>query len=80
MKKAWCLQSFLLGALLLGGCAHGYRVYDAYDGNYHQWDRHEDVYYHQWAHENHHDRQDYKHLKPDDQKRYWEWRHNHNDH
>ncbi len=60
------------------GCAH--RYYDADHGDYHRWDSSETVYYNQWATENHMDpHRDYRHLSKEDQKRYWDWRHN-NDH
>jgi hypothetical protein len=80
----------LVGSLLLGiafllplatvGCAehHYYRVYDPVDNNYHRWDSHEQVYYHQWAVETHRDTdRDYRKLDKDDQKQYWDWRHHH---
>ena len=66
--------------LLTVGCAehHYYRAYDPYYNDYHRWDRHEDVYYRQWAVETRHDaHRDYRHLNREEQREYWSWRHNH---
>jgi hypothetical protein len=60
---------------------HYYRVYDSYYTDYHNWDREEDVYYRRWADETHRNRnQDFRKLRPEEQKEYWTWRHNHGDH
>src|SRR5579862_6141699 len=45
--------AFLSPALTTGCGGHSYRVYDPYHNDYHRWDNHETVYYHQWAVENH---------------------------
>jgi len=81
-----CISSLLLSAvlaapLITAGCAvHGtYRTYDPYYHDYHRWDDHEAVYYHQWVVENHKPDRDYRKLNHDEQKQYWEWRHNHPD-
>ena len=59
---------------------HYYRVYDPYYTDYHSWDRDEDVYYHRWAAETHRDaNRDFRKLRPEEQKEYWTWRHNHGD-
>jgi len=75
---------FLAGALVTPlvttGCGH-HRVYDSYHSDYHHWDHNETVYYQQWSVENRrNDHRDYKHLNKDEQKQYWDWRHNHGDH
>ncbi|HXJ89260.1 MAG TPA: hypothetical protein VMS18_20755 [Candidatus Binatia bacterium] len=60
---------------------HYYRVYDPYYTDYHNWDRDEIVYYQRWADETHRDRdRDFRKLRPEEQKEYWTWRHNHGDH
>ena len=82
------MRSLLLAAALASslagiGCAehHSYRVYDPYYTDYHVWNNDEVVYYHRWADENHRDRnRDFKSLRPEEQKEYWTWRHNHGDH
>lgn len=62
-------------ALFTVGCAH--RYYDVDHGDYHRWDANETVYYNQWVAENRMDaHRDYRHLSKEDQKRYWDWRHN----
>lgn len=77
----------LLGSLLLSlalilplatlGCAE--RRYHDYDHNdYHRWNHGEEVYYQQWVVETHRDaHRDYRHLNKDEQREYWNWRHNH---
>ena len=79
------LSSLLLAAAFLApaattGCTtRGYRVYDPYYNDYHRWDNHENVYYHQWVVENHGDDRDFRKLDHDQQKAYWNWRHSHHD-
>lgn len=79
------MTMLLAGAMAssLAGVAcehHAYRVYDPYYTDYHNWDRDEIVYYHRWADETHRDRtRDFRKLRPEEQKEYWTWRHNHDD-
>lgn len=75
-----------VGVLLLAcftavACEHHYyRAYDPYYTDYHDWNADEVHYYHQWADETHHDRnRDFRRLRPEEQKAYWTWRHNHGD-
>jgi hypothetical protein len=87
-KQTRFLSSCLLAAALacagLGaacGHHHPYRVYDPYYSDYHVWNNDEVVYYHNWAHETHRDEnRDFRKLRPEEQKEYWTWRHNHGDH
>ncbi|MGH9538439.1 MAG: hypothetical protein ACRD3H_10965 [Terriglobales bacterium] len=79
------LSSLLLAAAFLvpvvttacGG--RPYRAYDPYYNDYHRWDNHENVYYHQWVVENHRPDRDFRRLDKGEQKQYWTWRHSHND-
>ena len=77
------LLALLLSPVLNTGCAvrvsSGYRVYDPYHRDYHTWNDGEGVYYNQWVLENHRDHQDFRKLRKEDQKRYWDWRHDHPD-
>jgi hypothetical protein len=76
------LATALVCAALGAGCGghRPYRVYDPYYSDYHVWNDGEVVYYHQWAHENHYDEhRDFRHLRPEEQKQYWTWRHSHGD-
>jgi len=60
---------------------HAYRVYDPYYTDYHSWNHDEDVYYRRWANETDRDaNRDFRKLRPEEQKQYWTWRHNHGDH
>jgi hypothetical protein len=73
---AAALTSFAFGT----ACAHHhyYRVYDPYYNDYHVWNNDEVVYYHQWAGEYHRDpNRDFRRLRPEEQKEYWNWRHSH---
>jgi hypothetical protein len=55
--------------------------YDAYYSDYHEWNSGEVVYYQQWSRENHRDEhREFRKLKPEEQKEYWNWRHSHGDH
>ena len=81
LPKTPRLASMLLLIALLPGCAvrvsSGYRVYDPYHRDYHVWDDHETIYYNQWVAENHRDHRDYRKLSKEDQRHYWDWRHDH---
>jgi hypothetical protein len=70
-----------VGAVSLGsvGCAGRgqVRVYDSYHNDYHRWNNHEVVYYNQWETEGHRDHRDFNQRSSDEQKDYWNWRHNH---
>jgi hypothetical protein len=82
------LSSLLLAAALTSSFAgmacsehHSYRVYDPYYTDYHVWNNDEVVYYDRWAGETHRDaHRDFRKLRPEEQKEYWTWRHNHGDH
>jgi|GraSoiStandDraft_16_1057320.scaffolds.fasta_scaffold1241001_2 hypothetical protein len=56
------------------------RVYDPYHKDYHNWDRREDDYYRRWLDERHEGYVDYQRLKHKEQKAYWHWRHEHEEH
>ena len=86
-KSRFFSSLFLAGAMAFSisgtACAehHPYRVYDPYYSDYHVWNDEEVVYYHQWARENHRDEtRDFRKLRPEEQKEYWNWRHAHGDH
>jgi hypothetical protein len=75
----------LLLALSIGlsgvtsGC--GVRYYDADHHDYHRWDRDEDRTYHNYWNERHGNEpyRDFTKLNADQQKDYWNWRHDHPD-
>ena len=86
-SRSGIVRSLFLGAALascaLGtACAHHYyRVYDPYYSDYHVWNQDEVVYYQRWSREYHRDgHRDFRKLPPEEQKEYWNWRHNHGDH
>jgi len=55
-------------------------VYDHEHKDAHKWDGREDAAYHQYLNEQHKDNRDYKNLNDQEQKDYWNWRHQHPDH
>ena len=68
-------SALIVLALFTTGCAT-HRYYDPYYHDYHHWDSSETVYYNQWVVEYHRDpHRDYRHLSREDQRRYWDWRH-----
>jgi hypothetical protein len=66
----------LASCALSAGCAVHARYYDPGHSDYHRFGPNERPYYNRWATENHHDHDDFKKLKPEDQRNYWDWRHN----
>jgi hypothetical protein len=58
----------LASPLMMTGCegrvSTGYRVYDPGYRDYHTWD------------DNHKEHQDFRKRSKDEQKQYWDWRHN----
>ncbi len=61
--------------VLCNGCAARVRVYDPYYHDYHGWAA-EEPYYNQWEHDTRRDHVDFNKRNKDDQKAYWDWRHN----
>ncbi len=75
----------VLGAAsFVAGCAYhegyGYRVYDPYYRQYHVWGPDEYGYYNQWIYETHRPYREYRRLRPEEQREYWGWRHDHGEH
>ena len=73
------LGSVVLISIASAGCAGRVRVYDEYHSDYHNWDHDEDVRYRAYLSDRHEDYRDYKKLNKDQQKDYWNWRHDHPD-
>jgi len=87
LKKKFIGTFLIAGALALPlatvGCGAEHRGYynDPYYHDRHRWDNNEIVYYNQWTVETHHDPHiEFRHLHRNDQKAYWEWRHQHDHH
>ena len=78
MRKAYLAVALSVGAVL-SGCAarvgYGYNVYDPYYGDYHVWTDPEPLYYNQWIIETHRPHRDFRKLRPQQQREYWNWRH-----
>jgi len=69
------LASAIALPVLCTGCTGTVRVYDPYYNDYHVWAT-ETPYYTQWEHDTHRDHVDFAKRSKDDQKAYWDWRHN----
>jgi hypothetical protein len=76
-------SAFLVTSLLIAaggsGCSARVRIYDDYHSDWHTWDHHEDVAYRAYWTERHESYRDFNKLNKDEQKDYWNWRHNHPD-
>lgn len=59
-----------------------HRYYDSYRHDYHNWTPEEDGYYHRWYGDTYRGREyrEFDRLNHRDQRRYWEWRHQHEEH
>jgi hypothetical protein len=70
---------FILPAIGTTGCAgrvtYGTRVYDPYHRDYHTWNDNEVVIYRQYWVDRHQPYRDYRRLKRNERREYWEWRH-----
>lgn len=75
-----CFAAIFLVAIVSSGCASRVRVYDDYHSDYHTWGRDEDGAYHRYWNERREQYRDYNKLDKDEQKNYWNWRHDHPDH
>jgi hypothetical protein len=73
------LAAALSVPLLISGCTVHAGYYDPYYHDRHPWNG-ETVYYGQWEHDTHRDHMDFRRRNQADQKSYWEWRHQHEDH
>ena len=65
--------------LMLTGCAArvstGYRVYDPGYRDYHTWNNGEIGFYSRWETDNHKEHRDFRKRSENEQKEYWQWRH-----
>jgi hypothetical protein len=59
---------------IVAGCAHHYRENDSVSVT---WSDREEPYYERWEHETHRDHHGWGDRSADEQRSYWEWRHNH---
>ncbi len=73
------LAAAALSPLAMSGCAARVRVYDEYHADYHSWNDREDRAYQMWLAERHYEYREYVRLNKEQQREYWNWRHNHPD-
>jgi hypothetical protein len=55
------------------------RYQDKQHNDEHEWNSHEDKAYRMWAKENHRKYRTFSKLRDEDQRAYWNWRHEHSD-
>jgi ABC-type glycerol-3-phosphate transport system substrate-binding protein len=67
--------SMLVGVAACAG--GGVRYYDADHRDYHTWNDTEVTFYGQWETEGHRPHVEYAKRSGDEQREYWNWRHNH---
>jgi hypothetical protein len=72
------LAAAISAAVFTTGCAEHRRYYDPYYHDYHPVVG-EGVYYQQWETETHRQHVELGHRSRDEQKEYWDWRHQHPD-
>ena len=73
------LGAAMLSPMLTIGCAARVRYYDSYHRDYHRWNDREDRDYRVWLGERHYEYRDFNRLDRDQQRDYWNWRHDHRD-
>jgi hypothetical protein len=77
-----CWSVLLLAAFILpltSGCEGRVRIYDEYHHDYHHWDAREDRAYRLYFSDRGIEYREYSRLRPDEQRAYWNWRHDHPD-
>ena len=72
-------SALLAPAVLSIGCAARVRVYDQYHGDWHQWNGNEDRAYRSYLNDHHEQYRDFGKQSADEQRDYWNWRHDHPD-
>ncbi len=75
------LAGTFLTSVVTSGCAArvgvGYRYYDGGHRDYHEWNDAELGFYNRWTVETHRPpNREYRRLKKNEQRDYWNWRHN----
>ncbi|HMD07437.1 MAG TPA: hypothetical protein VKH63_07870 [Candidatus Acidoferrum sp.] len=71
------LAAAMIAPVLASGCAAHTRYYDEYRADYHTWNNGEIGAYRVWIGERHYEYRDYNRLSREQQREYWNWRHNH---
>ena len=73
------LGSILLVAMLGPSVGCAARIYDEPRGDYHRWDRREEISFRAYLGERGRAYVEFRRLNPGEQREYWEWRHAHPD-
>jgi hypothetical protein len=71
------LSTAMIAPVLASGCAAHARYYDEYHADYHTWNSGEIGAYRVWIGERHYEYRDYNRLSREQQRDYWNWRHDH---
>jgi heat shock protein HspQ len=73
------LAAMAASAPWAGGCATRVGYYDRDHHVYHYWNENEDRAYRSYLAERHEDYREFSRLADDEQRSYWQWRHDHAD-
>jgi hypothetical protein len=73
---ALLITGAIASPIAVTGCAP-HRYYDPYYHDYHPWNHVEIVFYQRWEVETRRDHRDWDSRNGDEQREYWNWRHNH---
>jgi hypothetical protein len=71
------LGAAMIAPVLASGCAAHTRYYDEYHTDCHTWNNGEVGAYRVWVGERHYEYRDYNRLSREQQRDYWNWRHEH---
>lgn len=72
-----CIATIATAPLTLGACSSTpNRVHDPYYNDSHPWTRDEDHFYRRWEEETHRQHADFSQRPTEEQRAYFEWRHN----
>ena len=74
-KLGWMLLAGLMTVAMLNtGCTVHAGYYDPYYHDHHTWTV-EEPYYNRWETDTHRQHEEFKKRKKEEQKEYWDWRH-----
>lgn len=80
LLTSFALSAAFASAMALAGCSArvstGYRMHDGYYNDDHVWDNNELVFYSRWENDTHRRHEDFRRRNADEQREYWNWRHN----
>jgi hypothetical protein len=79
LRRVPVIAAGILSTTSIASCAHRNNVYDPVYSDNHRWNAREDAAYRRWEAERNSPHADYSRRNADEQRSYWQWRHNHPD-